>query len=173
MFDCYWKLGNLQRQRDFIAGCLEKVSPKYRYAKEGSNRELNNAFHFVKKGQRIRVCKLFFKNTLDITDRQIRTVVNKQNKILSNIVEEDHRGKHNNHKIVDEDIKNGVRKYIESLPEVPNKLGKSKSSKKTVDKSSSKAQLYRDYVSHCIESKEQHASYTTFYRIFDSEFLKV
>lgn len=40
------------------------------------------------------VCKNLFKATLDITDRPIRTVIEKQNKVASILLEKDLRGKH-------------------------------------------------------------------------------
>ena len=40
------------------------------------------------------VCKLFFKNTLDINDRNIRTVMEKKGKNATAIFDDDQRGKH-------------------------------------------------------------------------------
>ena len=36
----------------------------------------------------VRVCKVFFKNTLDINDRNIRTVIEKKIKTLTGILED-------------------------------------------------------------------------------------
>nr|CAH7755077.1 unnamed protein product [Callosobruchus chinensis] len=74
----YWALGSIQRQRDFISACMSTVKPKYRYTREGSTRRPNNAFYFDFKNQRIRICKKFFRNTLCINDRPIRTVLSKR-----------------------------------------------------------------------------------------------
>lgn len=95
IFLSYWNLGDLQKQRYFISSCLT-VQPKYRYVREGSHRSMNSAFFFHLREKNIRVCKIFFKNTLDISDRSIATVIAKKDK-FSNVLEADRRGKHGNH----------------------------------------------------------------------------
>lgn len=97
IFLAYWELGDLQKQRYFIASCLQTVQPKYRYVREDSHRSLNNAFYFNLREKKMRVCKIFFKNTLDISDRPISTVITKRKKFANNLLEEDRRGKHSNH----------------------------------------------------------------------------
>lgn len=71
-----------QKQRQFIQNNMEPIQPKYRYVREGGirkKRDNNNAFYFMLNGKRVRVCKLFFKRTLNINDSPIRTVHNKKN----------------------------------------------------------------------------------------------
>lgn len=70
IFTNYWALGDLQRQRNFLLLSMESVEPRYRYVRENSHRQKNNAFYFSVNGQKIRVCKTFFKATLSISDRQ-------------------------------------------------------------------------------------------------------
>lgn len=73
---------------------MQTIQPKYRYIRQGgtrSPRNNNNAFYFFLKEHKVRVCKLFFKNTLDINDRPIRTVLEKQNKIVNTLLEGDRR----------------------------------------------------------------------------------
>ncbi|XP_074033291.1 uncharacterized protein [Leptinotarsa decemlineata] len=78
IFANYWALGDSQRQRDYLSSCMKPVKPKYQYQRSNSNRHDNNSFHFSVNGNIVRVCKSFFRSTLDITDRPIRTVLNKQ-----------------------------------------------------------------------------------------------
>ncbi|XP_066958695.1 uncharacterized protein [Macrobrachium rosenbergii] len=83
IFSDYWQLGSLEKQRLFILNCMEQIEPSYRYIRVGGKRpprNLNNAFFFNVDGEKKRVCKLFFKNTLDINDRPIRTVQEKRAK---------------------------------------------------------------------------------------------
>ena len=96
LFDSFWNLGSLTRQRDFIANNLVNVFPKYQYKRLNSNRKPKNAFYFEVNGKKTRVCKIFFKNTLGIGDRPIRTVIDKKNE--QGIVVPEQRGKHNNNK---------------------------------------------------------------------------
>lgn len=43
IFNNYWQMGDLHRQRDFIATSMIKVQPAYRYIREGSSRRAKNA----------------------------------------------------------------------------------------------------------------------------------
>ena len=83
IFDYYWALGDIVLQRQFISNCTKTVNPKYRFVRLGAkpvSRSHNNSFNFMCGQNLVRVCKLFFKNTLDINDRPIRTVLEQQNK---------------------------------------------------------------------------------------------
>ena len=94
---------------------MENINPLYRYPKGSNKRNLNQAFYFSVNNINIRVCKIFFKNTLSINDRMIRTVLSK---LKDGFVEKDKRGKHLNHKKLDSDIKDGVRAHINSIPRI-------------------------------------------------------
>lgn len=59
------------------------------------------------------MCKQFFKSTLDINDRPIRTIIQKTK---MGFVSEDFRGKHKKHKQLAPGIKDGVRDHINSIP---------------------------------------------------------
>ncbi|KAJ4428351.1 hypothetical protein ANN_24370 [Periplaneta americana] len=61
-----------------------------------------NVFSKKKKNNhKIRACKAFFRNNLDINDRPIRTVQNKRNKAAGTVIEPDLRGKHEKHRTLD------------------------------------------------------------------------
>ena len=51
--------------------------------------------------ERVRVCKFFFKNPLDIKDRRIRIVLEKMNHLADVVMDVDQRGKHCNHCTID------------------------------------------------------------------------
>ncbi|GFV73437.1 uncharacterized protein TNCV_3389531 [Trichonephila clavipes] len=47
IFNEYWKMGDLQRQRDFIVANTAKINPKYRNQRENAKkRSLHNAYYF-------------------------------------------------------------------------------------------------------------------------------
>ena len=74
IYTSYLDLGDITKHRQFIANSMKVVEPSYRYIRVGGNRpprRLDNAFYFYTGNKEIRVCKLFFKNTLDINDRPI------------------------------------------------------------------------------------------------------
>lgn len=121
LFDEYWQLGDVQKHWTYLSNCMTVIKPKYRYVREGgtrNKREYNNAFSFNLHDEKVRVCKLFFKNTLGITDRPIRTVMFKRNKVAGTILAPDYRGKHSNHPKVDESIRSAIKAHIESIPKI-------------------------------------------------------
>ncbi|XP_028163669.1 uncharacterized protein LOC114355146 isoform X5 [Ostrinia furnacalis] len=91
LFQNYWEIGDLKRQREYIKQHISEIKPKYSYKIHNSNRGNKFAFYFSVANKKSRVCKTFFKATLDITDRPIRTVIQKT-KDTGNL--EDRRGRH-------------------------------------------------------------------------------
>ncbi|CAG9760292.1 unnamed protein product [Ceutorhynchus assimilis] len=166
IFEEFWKLGDIQRQRQFILFSMESISPKYQYKRENSNRMCNNAFHFHIGGNKIRVCKTFFKGTLAITDRPIRTVLHKKQQSVSGMISTDLRGKHNNHRKIDDAIKEGVRQHINSIPRIESHYCRKDSKKEYIEGGKTVAELHRDYVEQCRENNLPHANYLMYFRVF-------
>lgn len=83
------------------------VKPKYRRATENSSRGENIGYFLTIKGERRRVCQLFFMIKLIVEDILVITtwVTVKE----CNIVKKDKRGNHNKHKRVEDNIKDLVR----------------------------------------------------------------
>lgn len=94
LFKSFWDLGDVEKQWKYISECSTPIRPKYRYIREGATktRQYKSSFHFKLLNKEVRVCKIFFKNTLGISDRPIRTVLEKRGKGL---LVQDNRGKHN------------------------------------------------------------------------------
>ncbi|XP_073969707.1 uncharacterized protein [Rhodnius prolixus] len=173
LFSTYWALGDLNKQRDYIKNSMETIMPRYRYTRVGGTRNArqhNNAFYFNKNNQKIRVCKVFFRNTLDINDRPIRTVQNKRNKVAGAVIEPDLRGKHGMHRSLDPAIREGVRKHIDSIPKIESHYTRANTTRQFIDGSKSLADIHRDYKAICEENKEPFASYAIFQQIFTQEF---
>jgi len=77
-------LGSIQKQCEFIARCADPILPKYRRVVQSSKRRrnersLNVGYYFQLDDDRIRVCKTFFLNTLDISNSVTRTALQKCN----------------------------------------------------------------------------------------------
>lgn len=104
IFETYWGLGDLQRQREFISSNITAIHPKYSYRAANSDRGIKNSFYFTVNEKKIRVCKPFFRSTLNITDRPIRTVLAKRKDSPGRILTLDSRGKHGHHKKLDSSI---------------------------------------------------------------------
>ncbi|KAJ8964508.1 hypothetical protein NQ314_004796 [Rhamnusium bicolor] len=142
IFNEYYSLNDINRKREFISRNMEYVKPKYRYPQPG-NRRLNNAFYFQIEQKKVRVCKVFFKATLDINDRTIDTVIKKRTSTGS--VSDDNRGKHGKHRKIDDDIKNGVRAHINSIPRIESHYLRAQTSKEFIEGGKTIAELHRDY----------------------------
>lgn len=63
IFSEYYSLGDIEKQREYIAFNMSSVNPKYKYSNVEHPRNPNNAFYFIISGTKIRVCKKFFMAT--------------------------------------------------------------------------------------------------------------
>lgn len=173
LFNLYWALGDIEKQRQYIDKCMQKIEPRYRYMRIGGNRgprQNNNAFFFKQGDEVVRVCKLFFKNTLDITDRSIRTVLDKHQKLANQILEPDQRGKHGKQKKHDPKLKAGIKEFIDKIPKIESHYTRANTSKTFIEGSKTVTSIYNDYVDMCKEKNEPFCNYIYFYRTFTDDF---
>lgn len=95
----FWNLRNLTSQREYIVRHLEQITRKY--AKTGKERKrcLNFSYNLYVNGQPLKVCRTFFMNTLNISDKMIRTAVEKFFRASDKLIEGELRGKHSKYNI--------------------------------------------------------------------------
>lgn len=170
IFREYWDMGDLQRQRDFIASSMQIIRPKYRYGNGDNSRRENHAFYFWDNNLKGRVCKKMFMSTLAINTRTIRTVIEKQEKSSSRFPEVEMRGKHDKHKGVPLAIKEAVRSHIKSIPRVESHYCRAQTKKEYIEGSKNIAQLHRDYQELCKNRGSPAANYQMYFEIFTKEF---
>ncbi|CAH2102002.1 unnamed protein product [Euphydryas editha] len=169
IFEDYWNMGSLTRQRDFIAKQISEVKPKYQYKRLDNNRLPKHAFYLTVNRERQRVCKIFFKNTLGINDRPIRTVIQKQN--ASGILEPERRGKHENHGTkTSEELLVGVRNYIHKIPRIESHYLRKQTTREYIDGGKNVADLYNDYKNECLGKNLDYVKIHTFRKIFNEDF---
>lgn len=172
----YWTLGNIERQWSFILQSMEEVKPTHRYVRIDENgiqapkRGTNNAFFFTLLGKKIRVCKIFYINTLAINNRPIETALKKKNKQTNVTLLKDNRGCHSNHAHVDDTLKNAARDFIKAIPKIESHYIRAKSNKHYIDGSKTISDIHRDYVEHCKNNNMAFVNYVMFYRIFTQDF---
>ncbi|CAH0722016.1 unnamed protein product, partial [Brenthis ino] len=143
IFDTYWNIGELNLQRSFIQSCMSDVTPRYKYTNAMRPRQANKAFHFIVNGRPIRVCKPFFVGTLNISDRVIRTVIQKcQN---HGVLQNDRRGKHDNHTTTDETLISDIKTFIDSIPRVPSHYTRQTSTREYIDGGKTITDLFNDF----------------------------
>ena len=73
----YYSLSSLQEQRNWLARHLTSTTPTFH--KENSRKSCTISYFLPidEKGDTVRVCRSLFTNTLQVTDRQVRTVISK------------------------------------------------------------------------------------------------
>lgn len=159
------KLGNIEKQRKYIGDHMEAIRPKYRYVTTTSNKKprgLNNAFYLWVGDRKVRVCKQFFINTLDISERKIRTVMSKKYKSENAVLEEQWKKQGQCHDRLDEYIKDDIKNHIMTRMKINDEDISSqtkRSNYKIID-------LHRDYVAHCESRKILSSNYATYDKIF-------
>lgn len=127
---------------------MDEIQPTatYRYIRVGEtrkNRDSNNAFYFCRNDEKISVCYVFFKNTLDINDRPIRSVQEKRNKPANILDEEDRRGKQKKKKTINAVVKERVKNFINKIPKIESHYTRLNTSKSFIDGSKSITDLHR------------------------------
>ncbi|CAG5004600.1 unnamed protein product [Parnassius apollo] len=163
LFDAFWGLSNLERQREFIVRHSQKIKPKYRYSSTQDFRALNTAFYFEVAGSKIRVCKPFFKSTLGMSYKAIQTALSKVSE--SGVIQGDLRGKHGHQPTIDPQIKQSVIDFINSIPKI-----ESQTKRQYISSEKSLADIYRDYKQFREKDGLAIATSSTFNRIFNTEF---
>ncbi|XP_060810218.1 uncharacterized protein LOC132904307 [Amyelois transitella] len=169
IFEKFWDSGDLEIQRQFIHNHMTKIEPKYRYVREGTSRKnCNHAFYLTRNNIKTRVCKVFFMNTLAISDTVIRTVVKKQSE--TGVQLKDKRGKHDNHKKLDAELTDGVKAHINSIPRIESHYCRARSTREYIEGGLTVAALYRHYLEKCESESAQYVSYQAYYNIFTHDF---
>ncbi|XP_075986434.1 uncharacterized protein LOC142983446 [Anticarsia gemmatalis] len=168
IFDRYWNLGSVSLQREFIAKHMTEVKPKYQYKKIDSNRKPKHAFYLTIDNIKQKVCKIYFKRTLGINDRPIRTVIEKLNS--SGIIEPDLRGKHEKHNQVREDLLSGVRRHIDSIPRIESHYLRKQTTREYIDGGKNITDLYNDYKKDCEDKGEDFVKIHIYRKVFNQDF---
>lgn len=144
------------------------ITPKYKYTNSEKPRRPNKAYYITVNTKKIRVCKTFFKSTLDISDRMIFTI---QTKISGGGFQlEDLRGKHGNHRKLNPELLNDIRKHIQSIPRIESPYLRAATSREYIDGGKSLKDLYNDFVLQQELNKRDKGNYMAYYNTFNNEF---
>lgn len=168
IFHQFWDLGDLTLQRTFIRDSMTDIEPKYKYTNAKNPRCNNKAYHFLVNNNKIRVCKTFFKATLNISDRMIFTVQKKINE--NGFVIEDLRGKHQSHRRNDIELLNAIRAHINTIPRIESHYLRSQTSREYIDCSKNIKDLYNDFKADRQKENKEAGTYITYYKVFTTEF---
>lgn len=166
LFSRFWTISNYTEKRNFLNGCINVVPVKRRRTEGNSRRNLTYQYYFLKVGVQKRVCLQFFLNTLNITQKMVRSSI--QGKIEENI---DNRGKHEpNHKISPKQIEE-FKCFIENMPTVPSHYSRGSTSKLYLPAEiKSVSNLYRIYCSKMEETNSVPLKLSTFKKHFRKDY---
>ena len=164
IFHNYWRLGDLALQRAFISAHV--VSKAKQRGSKDSRKATSFEYHLISKNQQQRVCKVFFMNTLAITNKSVRTAVLK---ISDGMVLPDRRGKHVK-TVVSDDDKAFVKQHIESFPRLPSHYCRKRSVKEYLSPQLNVQKMYSLYQEECVVKSRKPVSVHYYRHIFDSEY---
>lgn len=168
IFKKFCAIGDIDKQRYFLAKSIKEVSPKYRY---GKGRAKNHAYYFTTKSwpSGVRVCKTFFTATLGISDKMLRTTIAKTGE--TGELQPDLRGKVGiNPKKLDPAMKQQVVEFIQSIPRIESHYLRQQTTREFIDGSKTIMDLYRDYKKRSDDNGTKSVKYSMFRHIFNTDF---
>lgn len=170
IFDRYWALGSLQRQRDFLSACISITNIVCRRVKNPAKpRTPNSVFSFMKNGQTRRICKTFLLNTLGIAQRTLRTVIEAKTS-ESGIAPTDQRGRHGNQPKSDPEVLESVHQHINTVPRIESHYLRANTSREFIDGGLTLAALHRDYECQRRSAGKEAATLYMYSQIFNTQF---
>lgn len=173
IFNNYYNLPR-ESQQQFIASSVietDKKVQRVRKNKEVESRRKYSRLYFLSKGsENIKVCQLMFLNTLSVTLKQVRNTVEKKRSTNSGMCKVDNRGKHGNHKKINENDKEMIRNHIKMFPAVESHYSRAHSEKTYLNPDLSISQMYRLYVSYCKDLEIVALKEAIYRKIFVEEF---
>lgn len=146
LFDSFWAMGNLQRQRDYLSTMVKAEPIKHKRAEGSMKRKNTMNYNFIYDDTMHRVCKPFFLNTLSITYDVIKTVMEKCDRSQTNIQSPDKRGHHTPSTKLSEDVVQYARAHIDK--------------KDYLQATTNKKQMYKFYLEDCEEDGKRPVSQT-------------
>ncbi|CAH0720974.1 unnamed protein product, partial [Brenthis ino] len=93
ILETFYKLGDHELQWQFITKYIMSDSVKKLQVVRNKNRTQTISYYLPSENNKVRVCKVFFLNTLRISEQMVYTAIEKYN---SDSDKTDYRGKHNN-----------------------------------------------------------------------------
>lgn len=173
IFNNYYNLPR-ESQKQFIASSVietDKKVQRVRINKEVESRRKYSRSYFLSKGtENIKVCQLMFLNTLSVTLKKVRNTVEIKRLTNSGMCQVNNRGKHGNHKKINENDKEIIRNHIKMFPSVESHYSRAHSEKTYLNPDLSISQMYRFYISHCKDSEIVALNESIYRKIFVEEF---
>ncbi|KAK3918415.1 Neuraminidase, partial [Frankliniella fusca] len=128
IFNQFWKIPTQKEKWDFIALHLE-IQP-VKNANDLTKRASSRKYFFRIDGEKVRVCKVMFLDTLDVCDSLVETTVKKLK--MGGYISPDKRQRHHESspKVLESRIT--VREHINSIPRMPSHYNREASNKEYI-----------------------------------------
>ncbi|XP_031329067.1 uncharacterized protein LOC116160073 [Photinus pyralis] len=194
IFAQFWKLGDVDRQRDFIARFvdfkekkrvrvrnstpsskdLDKGEPEISNTSDlSSRRRMTYFYHFVsEENKREKVCQTFFLNTLDISHQVVKTVANRLSGVENNniVISKDQRGKTPCTIRLTDEQKGIAKDHINSFEKIESHYCRKDSAKQYLHSSLNVSKMYRMYCEYCANINKGPIRESAYRAIFKNEF---
>ncbi|CAH1636183.1 unnamed protein product [Spodoptera littoralis] len=165
----YWALSDYCRQKDFILMNVLVQAPQRRLVNATRKRTVSRYYYFNKDDRKIRVCELFFKNTLCISNGPINKAFSEVG-TSGSFIGQDRRGKHepvNKTKEIDVEF---VKEHIEAFPKMESHYCRKTSSKMYLDSNLSISKMYELYQEKCKNASRTPVSINVYRNIFCTQY---
>lgn len=175
IFSSYWeatKTWDVKRQ--FIISHVKSKPINRERPKDHSRhgqRMQTILYYFDVNGSRIEVCKVFFLNTLGVSETVVRTALKKGT--TGGFVTPDMRGRHIPPNKLQENVLERVRAHIASFPVYQSHYSREKSAKNYLGSDLNCNKLYELYKEKCIEDgilRKEVVKFWAYKRVFDTDF---
>ena len=170
LFSEFWKFGCLLRQREYL--CRHVLNVEKKTSKVfgcESRRKRSLAWFFQIDGRKVKVCKLFFLRTLDISERMVYTALDKETD--TGIVLPDKRGKSSD-KYCNREERDIIHEHIDSFPRTESHYCRKTTKREYLGGHLSVEKMYRDYEDERRKLNKTPMSLATYKHIFYTEFNK-
>ena len=140
-----------------------------RTARAVSRKKNSFLYYLTDDGQNIRVCKTFYLSTLDISQKRINNYHATKSEAAATPTHHLWGKKGNN--TVPEEVKNGIRRHIKSIPRVEAHYVRADTNKEYISQwGLSVTALYRKYIEQCEADETTPAKLHLYRHIFNTEF---
>ena len=166
LFNAYYRMNDLQSQRQWIKTHVIAHAPiTARVSHSRKTRTL--AYYFpTKEGGVVPVCRLMFLNTLNIDERQIRTVLQKTN--TEGILDGEKRGgRVHTAKLRDATLREQMRSHINRFPRMESHYCRQETGFEYLSSELTPMKMYNMY-----KDEYQDGSYSLYFRVFKDMKLK-
>ena len=133
-----------------------------------NRRGKSNAFHLPVNAQRVRVCKKFFLNALDIGKKTVTFAM--QNKQHGTFVGKDKRGVYTPKNKTPETNLDFIRKHTESFPTVSSHYTRKHTARKYLSSNLTTKTMYHLYMEKCKKDNKKPAGFSVYRSTFCKEY---